>query len=452
MYFRWLKRYMPRGLYGRAALILILPVVTMQLVVSVVFIQRHFEGVTVQMTSSLSRELLLVLSQIEQAEDINGAHRRLAEIASPLAIATNFVSEDQVELENRRRWYDFSGIVVVRTMGLLVPQVRSVQLIDDHVVQFYADTGKGPVRVVFGRKRVSASNPHQLLVNMIFFGGLMTLIAFIYLRNQLRPITRLAAAAEAFGRGRNISYSPSGALEVRAAGNAFIDMRARIERQIETRTMMLSGVSHDLRTPLTRLKLGLSMIEDAEREPLERDVEDMQRLVDEFLEFARGASEGEPEEIDPIDLVSRIVEDCARAGQAVSLLVSEGETGEGEAGAGEAGEARVVLRPSAVRRAVENLIGNAVRYGDRAEVSVRLSARSLRIRVEDDGPGIPANRRDEAIKPFTRLEPARNQDLGSGVGLGLAIVADVARAHGGVLRLGDSDKLGGLRADIVFGR
>ncbi|MEP5088435.1 MAG: ATP-binding protein, partial [Paracoccaceae bacterium] len=283
------------------------------------------------------------------------------------------------------------------------------------------------------------SNPHQLLVSMVFFSGLMTIIAYIYMRNQLRPIRRLARAAEAFGRGRHAPYSPSGALEVRAAGSAFVDMRARIERQIEQRTLMLSGVSHDLRTPLTRLRLGLSMMDGEDAALLQRDVDDMQRLVDEFLDFAKGASEGEPEKVDPQVLLAEVAADAKRSGKDVIIVESEGN-------------GTVLLRSMAIRRAIENLIGNAVRYGTRAELSVVLTEKSLRFQVEDDGPGIPPDQRDDAIKPFTRLDPSRNQDKGSGVGLGLAIAADIARAHGGVLRLDQSHRLGGLRADIVISR
>lgn len=216
-------------------------------------------------------------------------------------------------------------------------------------------------------------------------------------------------------------------------------MRARIERQIEQRTLMLSGVSHDMRTPLTRLKLSLSMLEDEDRGPMEQDVADMERLLDEFLAFARGAQEGQAEPVDPANLVRRIVEDCQRANIAAELREVKGE-------------GTVMLREGAIRRAVENLINNAVRYGSRAEVSVLLTNKTLRIRVEDDGPGIPPERREEATKPFARLEPARNQNKGTGVGLGLSIALDIARAHGGTLRLGESPRLGGLRADIVIAR
>ncbi|MFD0858015.1 ATP-binding protein [Roseovarius aquimarinus] len=429
MMFRWLKRTMPRGLYGRAFLILLLPVISLLLVVSVVSAQRLFEGVTRQMTTSVSREVRLLLDADDPAP-----------IADALAITITRIEESAVPLENIRSWYDITGIILIDEIEALLPRLRAVDLGNQQIVRLYLEDAEGMLRMTVDRRRFSASNPHQLFVNMLFFSVLMTLIAYLYLRNQLRPITRLARAAEAFGRGRTVPYRPSGANEVRAAGSAFLDMRARIERQIEQRTLMLSGVSHDLRTPLTRLKLSLEMLEDdAERAPMLRDVRDMERLLDAFLDFARGTAEGEAEPVDPARLIRRIAEDCARA--QIPVTVHE-ITGSGE----------VPLRPVAIRRAVENLINNAVRYGTRAELSMMLTERALRISVEDDGPGIPEAQRDEALRPFARLEASRNQDKGPGVGLGLSIATDIMRAHGGSLRLGRSERLGGLRADMVIGR
>lgn len=438
MSFQWLKRYMPRGIYGRAALILVLPVFVVQLVVFVVFAQRHFTDVTEQMTATMIRELSLVFDTVESTDDPARLQDRLNERLGGLGIDVDLVADAALPPRDTRLWYDFSGTVFAPMLRAAFPSIRRILLADDSVVVLYADTRHGIARLRMARNRLSASKPHQLYVNMVFFGVLMTVIAYIYLRNQLRPITRLAAAAEAFGRGRHIPYSPAGAAEVRAAGAAFVDMRHRIERHIEQRTLMLSGVSHDLRTPLTRMRLALSLLDDAEREPLEHDVDEMERLVGEFLSFVQGA-EGKPERVDPVALVRDVVRDAQRAGRNVTLVSEEGE-------------GTVRLRETAMRRAIDNLISNAVRYGNRAEVSVMLSEKALRIRVEDDGPGIPDRQQAEAQKPFVRLDAARNQDRGAGVGLGLAIATDVARAHGGVLRLGRSARLGGLCADIVIAR
>lgn len=438
MSFAWLKRYLPRGLYARAALILVFPVATLQIVVSLVFIQRHFEGVTAQMTGGAMLDLAVVV-------DADAPARQLM-LANSLEIGLKRVAREAVPGGDERRWFDFSGREVIATLRSGRPAPLAIALPDDRrAVVFYADplAPEDALRLTVKRRRLSARNPHQLLVNMVFFSVLMTLISFVYMRNQLRPIKRLARAAEAFGRGQTLPYHPSGATEVRAAGNAFLHMRGRIERQIEQRTMMLSGVSHDLRTPLTRLRLGLSMLEEEERAGLERDVEDMQRLLDGFLNFAKGMGDGEPELVAPGELAAKVVEDVRGAIRDADIQLNGGPLGL---------EAAVWLRPLAVERALENLITNAVRYGGQAEVSVVVNEKTVVFRVEDAGPGIPADQREEALKPFARLDPARNQNKITGVGLGLAIAADVARAHGGVLRLGQSPSLGGLRADLVIAR
>jgi two-component system osmolarity sensor histidine kinase EnvZ len=441
MSFAWLKRYVPRSLYARAILILLLPVVVLQLVVTVLFVTRHFEDVTQQMVNTVAREVLLVLDVADSAPDRGSVATHVVDALGLLALTAVPVAPEEVPDERLRRWYDFSGRVITDLLPQRVPAIRAVDLWNDRRVEIYAESRFGPLRVTFDRDRVSARNPHQLFVNMLFFGTLVTVIAILYLRNQLRPIKRLARAAEAFGRGRHEPFSPAGALEVRAAGNAFLDMRNRIERQIEQRTLMLSGVSHDLRTPLTRMRLGLAMLDDEDRLPLERDVDDMQQMLDAFLDFVKGAGEGTWEEVDPRGLVETAVAEAQRAGAQVTLLPTEG-----------GGEGTVKLNALGIRRALDNLISNAVRYGTRAEVSMALSERSLRIRVEDDGPGIPEERRAEATRPFTRLDHARNLDKGGSVGLGLAIASDVARAHGGMLRLEQSERLGGLCADIVIAR
>lgn len=438
MNFDWLKRYMPRGLYGRAALILLLPIVTLQLVVSVVFIQRYFEDVTRQMTKSLVLDIRLLQEEIDTSATILEATARLARLAGPLRVDITLPSFD-LKTQDQRLFYDLSGRIVILTLHEQIDAITGVNLTENsRLVALWLETKHGPAKITLGRNRVSASNPHQFLVLVIFVSALMTLVAFMYLRNQLRPIKRLAHAAEAFGKGRVVDYRPAGAIEVRAAGRAFLDMRGRIERHIEQRTLMLSGVSHDLRTPLTRLKLGLSMVEgDVETKDMELDIADMEHLLDAFLTFARGDALDDLEEINPLELLGKIVDDTKRTGGDIVLGTV---TGQGTA----------MLRPMAIRRALENLVGNALRYGRKAIVNIALTEKSLKIWIEDDGPGIPANQREVAVRPFARLDAARNQDQGSGVGLGLSIANDIAQRHGGILRLGESEDLGGLRVDLIL--
>ena len=439
MFWRWLKNYMPRGLYGRAALILILPVLTVQVLVTVEFIQRYFDGVSRSMTSAVSIEVRFIRDTVNDAADLDGAQLALMRIASPLEIAAKLPSTN-VPVTDRTLWTDLTGSVVIETLRDRIPEALVVSLDDRSLVQLWMTTNYGPMQLSFDRSRVSASNPHQLLVIMIVMGTIITTISYFFLRNQLRPIKRMSEAAAQYGKGRVIPFTPTGALEVRAAGMAFLDMRNRIERQTQSRTMMLSGVSHDLRTPLTRLRLGLSMLDDADAAPLIRDVDDMQGLLDAFLDFARNDAGDSLAVCPPRDIIQGVIADAERSGQHVRFIAASGFDGP------------VSLRPLAVRRALDNLVSNALRYGSCAEISLAVTDRTVRITVEDDGPGIPSDSREAAMSPFVRLDPARNQDQGTGVGLGLSIVADIARTHGGLLRLGDSARLGGLKAELVLAR
>ena len=439
MFFRWLKNFMPRGLYGRAALILILPVIMLQLLVSVVFIQRHFDGVTRSMTRAMSIELRYLKDQLAAAPDVATAQAVLAEIAEGLELEATLPATPLI-VEDVKPLLDLTGNTVISTFRNQVDGINRVSLADRRLVTLWLETDAGPASVTFRRSRVSAANPHQLLVIMVVIGGLMTTIAYFFLRNQLRPIKRMADAATAYGKGRIVDFNPTGAIEVRAAGMAFLDMRNRIERQTQSRTMMLSGVSHDLRTPLTRMRLGLSMMDDEEAGPLLQDVDEMQHLLDGFLDFARSDAADTLEPFSPHTLLEQVLEAASRSGQRLSAGEITGD------------RVSIAMRPRAIRRALDNLIGNALRYGKNAQIGLNVSDRAVRFSIEDDGPGIPTDQREEATRPFVRLDKARNQDAGSGVGLGLSIVSDIARTHGGMLRLGNSDTLGGLKAELVLPR
>ena len=423
---------MPKRLYFRAALILVFPVVFLQLIVSIVFIQRHFEGVTVQMTRTVAAELDLITEVIEREGAVAAQ-----QIARSLGMSMSIVAQD-TKFAQRRRVYDLTGLVVRREL-LALPEILTVDLPDNKKVKTRIKSGEEYFDLQFSRRRVSASNPHQLIVYLVVFGAFFTVSAFFYLRNQLRPITRLADAAEAFGHGENVNYNPSGALEVRAAGQAFLDMRERIQRHLKQRTMILSGVSHDLRTPITRLKLGLSLLPKEQREPLEKDVEDMNLLLNEFLDFAKFENETDvpAEDTNPSLLVDDLIENFSRTDVKIETI-------------GEFANTTFKLKPFAIKRALENLINNANRYGKQILIEKKIEDNFLILSVHDDGPGIDESLHDEVLQPFTRLDPSRNQNKGSGVGLGLPIAKEIAEGHGGVLRLSRSSHLNGLCVSIII--
>jgi two-component system osmolarity sensor histidine kinase EnvZ len=439
-----LKSILPRSLFGRALAILLVPIVVLQLVVGLVFFQRHYLRVTEQMTRGIAYELAYAIEQAEAADDPDEAPRRVAALGLPLDLRMRLDPAVTLAPAVLRAPLDFTGAKVAETFGTILDRPLRLDLLtDQRSAAIAVETRRGVLEANVPRDRLSVSNPHQLLVLMILVALVLTGLAIVFLRNQVRPIRALAEAAEAFGKGRALPFRPAGAEEVRRAGAAFLSMRSRLERQIEQRTQMLSGVSHDLRTPLTRMKLTLALVEESEEtRDLRQDVEQMERMLAEFLAFARGDGTEATVPTDPFALAEDVADDARRAGTAIRLACHD-ETRRG---------GPVAMRAGAVARAVQNLVGNAARHGRHVALTVRLGSRSLAYVVEDDGPGIPEADRARALQPFTRLDAARDPNEGGGVGLGLSIAMDVARSHGGSLELGDSPELGGLKATLRLPR
>ncbi|MCK4862218.1 MAG: two-component sensor histidine kinase [Rhodobacteraceae bacterium] len=440
MNFQWLKSYMPRSLFGRSLLMILFPVVVLQLVVGFVFIQRHFAQVTTQMASSVALELKYAADLVEEMDSAEEARAVLFSLERPFNIELELELGETVSPEVRFYFYDVSGRALIASLRNDIERTIAIDLTgQNETVLIDVQTARGVLHAKIPRIRVSATNPHQLLVWMLLTATIMTIISILFLRNQVRPIRWLAEASEAFGKGRVVPFSPSGATEVRRAGASFLAMRGRLERQIEKRTQMLSSVSHDLRTPLTRLKLSLEMLGDGEEIHLmQQDVEDMEQMLDVFLSFARGDSLEETTSVNPQLVIDKVVADCQRSGGEVRF-VFDNQTPKSSG---------MNLRSGAVSRAITNLLSNALRHGEQVTINATLCEKRLKVVVEDDGPGIPQTERENALKPFVRLDQSRNQDSSGGVGLGLAIVADVARSHGGTVRLSKSEKLGGLK--VIF--
>ena len=436
---RLLKPIFPRGLYGRAALILLVPVVTILIMVAVLFIQRHYERVTQQMTTNFAMNVDLLRQRADAAPDAAAAEAELADLGAALQIDAHRRDALPAVTFDRIAPFDLSSRFVLQELARRLPAVQAQGFIDGEVAA-WIEGAHGIYELRFGPGRVAARNPHQLLVIVLLGGVVMSVIAFLFLKNQVRPIHRLARAAEAFGRGQNLPYHPSGATEVRAAGQAFLQMRERIENHIEQRTLLLSGVSHDLRTPLTRMRLALSMMEDdPDAQALLADVREMETLIDRFLDFARGEVAEAPVPVRLRDLIAARVQEAARGGQDVTLHPGPDP-------------APIRLRPGLIARALDNLLGNATRYGSRAELTITTEPGQIVVTVEDDGPGIARADRAAALRPFVRLDPARGATRGAGVGLGLSIAADAVRLHGGRLELGQGTTpgLGGLSVRVVL--
>ncbi len=444
MFWKRVKSYLPKSLFWRAVLILVGPIILLQIVIAFVVVQRHFEATTEQMTREIAQSLEATADLVDAAPNFETAQQATTEFARAYRIQMTLARDSEIGPSPEPNFLDFTGAVVIETLSENLERPVQVDLYKfGKLIDVRVATDWGVLRAIPRKRSMIVSQPHFLLVWTAAVATALVMVAVVFIRNQVRPIRRLAAAADAFGKGRTIAFRPSGAVEVRRAGALFIEMRERIERQIEQRTRMLSSVSHDLRTPLTRMKLTLAISDSsAETAELTRDVAEMEHMITEFLDFERTGRGETPTPTDPVALVDETAEDARRKG--VKLTVwSDLENSDAP---------ETDLRRVAVKRCLQNLIDNAARYGARVELSVRVAKRYVEFAVEDDGPGIPEVEREMALRPFSRLDDARNQDRGGGVGLGLAIALDIAHSHGGSLALEDGERLGGLRVTVRLPR
>ena len=416
------------------------PLVLLQLISTWVFFDRHYDATTRRLVESVAGDLAVIIQvMIHSPTDLD---REQLFLLAGRSMRLNLVFEENAVLQERTpsslSFNIFAPSLDRKLAAALTNIVGRPFLIDNRLhlreVEVQIQLADGVLVAIVPRSRLFSSTTYIFIMWMIGSSIILFGVAGLFMRNQVRPIRRLAKAAESFGKGQDVSnFKPEGATEVRQAATAFLKMRARIKRQIEQRMEILSGVSHDLRTPLTRMKLQLALLgNNAEAESLDSDVAEMERMIEGYLAFARGEGLEQPQECDFSEIVRDVVAQLSQAGVPIELEIAE--------------SASLSLRREAIRRCITNLITNAQRYGKNVRVSCSKRARGLELLVDDDGPGIPPERRDEVFKPFFRLEQSRNPATG-GVGLGLTIARDVARNHGGELTL-DGAPMGGLRARL----
>jgi two-component system, OmpR family, osmolarity sensor histidine kinase EnvZ len=438
---RWLERYAPAGLYRRAMLILIVPVLLMQVLVAGFILDRYWDNVTKVLARALSREVGVLVELYNKSDKSEAAVLDIERLARDrLSLDLNVLRGAKLP--------DLPAPPFYKLFDLKMQKYLDRETGRPFTVVGDAPDGKVDIQVevepglIFNVKtdadRAWASNTPFLLLLMLGSTALLLSIAALFLRNQIRPILELANAAHDFGLGRdNTRFRPRGAAEIREAGQSFLDMRRRIARHVEQRTAMLAGVSHDLRTILTRFKLELAVIGDNPKvHPLKEDVDEMQHMLEDYMAFVKGDG---GEQVVPVSLpeaLAATVESVERDRPDSEALIDIGVLP----------TEKVMLKANAFRRLLSNLIGNAARYGTRVKVSGEIKDDRLWLYVDDNGPGIPAEEREHAFRPFVRLDNARNLDE-TGTGLGLAIALDIAHAHGGDLFLDDSP-MGGLRASV----
>jgi two-component system osmolarity sensor histidine kinase EnvZ len=433
-FFAALGTRMPKGLYARALIIIIAPMVLLQSVVTFVFLERHWQTVTHRLSTVTVQNIAMLIDLYEQ--NPKGANNIVTLAENDLGLRIRFAAGDDLPQARSKPFFDLLDSTLSDELNKRVKRPFWLDTVGrSDFVDIRVKLEDAVMHILARRSQTYASNSHIFIVWMLGTSLVLLTVAILFLRNQIKPILRLADAADSFGKGRPppVDFKPRGAREVRQAAHAFIEMRDRIERHVEQRTVMLAGVSHDLRTVLTRFKLQLAMFEESpELDAMRADVDEMQAMLEDYMAFAKGDS---GEAIGRADIGEILSEVKAQAHGDKTIDIEVKVKGE---------PLVVPIRRHAFKRAVANLVNNAARFADHVSVSATKQNGSLTIEVDDDGPGIPEDEREQVFRPFYRIDRARNQDSGS-TGLGLAIARDIARIHGGDIAL-DQSPLGGLKA------
>ena len=434
-----LKRMLPRTLLGRSLLIILAPLVLLQVISTWIFYDRHYDTTTKRLSQGLAGDIATVIQMmvrnpgsVERLQVFRMAHRSMW-------LDIEFTEGGRLaDTSTTATLNPFTSVLDRKLTTAMEEFVARPFLIDtrsmEKTVKIQVQLAEGVLQVLVPRDRLFSSTTYIFIMWMVGSSVVLFGVAMVFMRNQVRPIRRLARAADSFGKGRDVAdFKPEGASEVRQAAAAFLQMRSRIKRQIAQRTEFLAGVSHDLRTPLTRMKLQLAMLpQTADVQNLHADVTEMESMVEGYLAFARGEGSEQPQATDVAALLGEIVKRMQKPACAIDLHIEEDMT--------------VPLRREAMRRCLVNLIGNAQRYASQVRVSAGRRGRTVEILIDDDGQGVPPDKREAVFRPFYRLDESRNPETG-GVGLGLTIARDVVRNHGGDLTLEDAP-LGGLRARV----
>ena len=432
---RWLNSVMPKGLYARALLIIILPMVILQSVIAFVFMERHWNVVTQRLSAGVVQDIAALID-VYRAYPQDKDQTLIRTIAQQrLGLVVDFLPAGEMPPPGPKPFFSLLDQTLSEELRKQIARPYWIDTVGKSaLVEIRIQLDNNVMRIYARRNAAYASNSEIFLLWMVGTSAVLLFVAIIFLRNQIKPILKLADAAEAFVKGRDApNFRPRGAREVRRAAQAFIEMKTRVERAIEQRTTMLAGVSHDLRTVLTRFKLELALIDDSpEVEAMKKDIDEMARMLEAYLAFARGDLGESAAPTDMAAFIEELKDDAARHGHKATVLFH--------------GAPIVTVRPAAFKRCLANLVSNAARYASSIAITGHRDHRYLTIMVDDDGPGIPPAQREDVFKPFLRLDDARNQDEG-GTGLGLAIARDIARSHGGDIALSDSP-MGGLRATV----
>jgi len=430
---RLLKKILPKQLFYRALLIVAIPIIIIQITISFVF----FDSLWIKTNKGLTRALV---GEIDTLIDIYNSEneynkKKLTDLYNQnFNFSIRFIENTKLPDIKVERWFSPMDRTLRRELKSKINEYWFNTISYNEIVDLRIKFKDGVLQIFFPKERVQTSSIRIFALWITLPAILVIFIAILFLKNQTRPITKLAEASERFGRGEDVGeYNPSGALEIRKAGLEFDRMRKRILRHLNQRSEMLSGISHDLRTPLTRIKLQLAFINNKEiTNKLSRDVDEMEKMLNEYLQFSKSNFTEKNEKFN----LSEMIISTIKKYENKNILVDQ--------------ESEIFFngRKNLIKRCLNNLLDNAINFSKNIKITQQKIKRNVLIFVEDDGPGIPVSEYENVFKPFYKLDKSRNQTKSS-VGLGLSIASDIIRSHGGNIEL-EKSNLGGLKIKIVL--
>ena len=429
----FIKKFLPKRLFYRSLLIVAVPIIGLQLIISIVFFDSLWIKTNKGLTRALVGEIDTIIDIYNNENEYN--KKKLTDLYNQnFNFSIRFLENTKLPDIKVERWFSPMDRTLRRELKSKVNEYWFNTTSYKEVIDLRIKFKDGVLQIFFPKERVQASSIRIFALWITLPAFLLIAVAIIFLKNQTRPIINLAKASEKFGRGELFeNFIPSGALEIRQAGYEFDRMRKRIIRHLNQRSEMLSGISHDLRTPLTRMKLQLAFIKDEKiSKKLSNDITEMEKMLNEYLKFSSSRSTEKTETFDLSELLETIVQKYEK--KKITSDVPE----------------RVYLdgRKNLIQRCLNNLIDNSIKYSEKTLISLKKSSSNITITVDDDGPGIPKNERENVFKPFYKIDKSRG-DSKSSVGLGLSIASDIVRSHGGNILLETSPK-NGLRVKIFL--
>ena len=427
-----IKKFLPQTLLGRSIMILVFPLIILQLIITVIFYNRHWDTITRHRTIDFVKDITLVVESFEKNKSIENQKWTLNNVSEKLQLQTFYKKNVTLNLEQHELKPTKLKKYLLENLDPLNKKFNLEINDKKKLITVMVELDEGVLEFRASKKRIYSSTTYIFILWMISASIILFIVALLFLKNQIKPIRKLAIAVDRFGKGKNIgNFKPSGAREVRRVSNAFKIMKERIENSISQRNKMFSSISHDIRTILTRMKLNLEL-HKLDKGGLKKDLVEMEQMVEEYLKYAKGEEKEKIQKINIISLINLIKKRYSKK----NIYFNNGK------------KINISVRLNSIKRCINNLLSNSLKFSKNIEITCNKKNNYVEIIIDDDGPGIPEKERKKVLQPFYRVEDSRNRDTG-GIGLGITIAADIINNHGGNFFL-DKSPLGGLRAKIYL--